>query len=81
MAATRIVLKEMDPPPSPERAFELLARDERPFFLDTGLRLPGFGRFSLLGSRPFLVLESREPGSRCAGAESPRRTRATRSIS
>ena len=39
MAATRIVLKEMDPPPSPERAFELLARDERPFFLDTGMRL------------------------------------------
>ena len=59
MAATRIVLKEMDPPPSPERAFELLARDDRPFFLDTGLRLPGFGRFSLLGSRPFLVLESK----------------------
>ena len=59
MAATRIVLKEMDPPPSPERAFELLARDERPFFLDTGLRLPGFGRFSLLGSRPFMVLESK----------------------
>jgi len=59
MAATRIVLKEMDPPPSPERAFERLARDERPFFLDTGLRLPGFGRFSLLGSRPFLVLESK----------------------
>jgi para-aminobenzoate synthetase component 1 len=59
MAAIRIVLKEMDPPPSPERAFELLARDERPFFLDTGLRLPDFGRFSLLGSRPFMVLESK----------------------
>ncbi len=59
MAATLIVLKEMDPPPSMEHAFELLARDERPFFLDTGLRLPGFGRFSLLGSRPFLVLESK----------------------
>ncbi len=59
MATTGIVVREMDPPPSPERAFELLARDERPFFLDTGLRLPGFGRFSLLGSRPFLVLESK----------------------
>jgi para-aminobenzoate synthetase component I len=59
MAATRIVLKEMCPPPSPERAFQLLARDERPFFLDTSLRLPGFGRYSLLGSRPFLVLESK----------------------
>ena len=59
MAATRIVVKEMDPPPAPERAFERLSRDERPFFLDTGLRLPGFGRFSLLGSRPFLVLESK----------------------
>ena len=59
MVATRIVLKEIDPPPAPERAFELLASDERPFFLDTGLRLPDFGRFSLLGSRPFLVLESK----------------------
>jgi para-aminobenzoate synthetase component 1 len=59
MAATLIALKELDPPPSLERAFELLALDERPFFLDTGLRLPGFGRFSLLGSRPFLVLESK----------------------
>lgn len=59
MAATRIVLKEMDPPPSPERAFERLAGDERPFFLDSGLRLPDFGRFSLLGSRPFMVLESK----------------------
>jgi para-aminobenzoate synthetase component 1 len=59
MAASRIVLKEMVPPPSPERAFELLAGDERPFFLDTALRLPEFGRFSLLGSRPFRVLESK----------------------
>jgi para-aminobenzoate synthetase component 1 len=54
-----VVLKEMDSPPSLEGAFKLLARDERPFFLDTSLRLPGFGRFSLLGSQPFLVLESK----------------------
>ena len=73
MAATRIVLKEMDPPPSPERAFELLARDERPFFLDTGLRLPGFGRFSLLGSRPFLVIESKGSRLTLRGSGKPQR--------
>ena len=67
--------------PSPERAFRVLARDERPFFLDSGLRLPGFGRFSILGSRPFLILESK--GTKIALREGGRRrrTRATRSTS
>jgi len=59
MSAAEIALKEADPMPSLERAFRVLARDERPFFLDSGLRLPGFGRFSILGSRPFLILESK----------------------
>ena len=81
MAATPIVLKEMDPPPSPERAFELLARDERPFFLDTGLRLPGFGRFSLLGSRPFLGLESKGTKLTLRRGGKPETQKGTRSTS
>ena len=71
MPAAKIALREADPIPSPERAFRALASDERPFFLDTALRLPGFGRFSILGSRPFLTLESK--GTKIALREGGRR--------
>ncbi|MGB9803862.1 MAG: aminodeoxychorismate synthase, component I, partial [Desulfofundulus sp.] len=40
--------------------FERLASRPYSFLLDSGLIVQGLGRYSLLGSDPFLVLHSRE---------------------
>ena len=37
----------------------MLARDAHPFFLDSALKMPRIGRYSMLGSEPFLVMTSR----------------------
>ena len=59
MAQGSIVLKDIAHPPEPEAAFRVLARDTHPFFLDSALKMPRIGRYSLLGSEPFLVMTSR----------------------
>ncbi len=45
-------------PPAPEEAFRLLAREEGAFFLDSALPMPGLARYSLLGCRPYRVMQS-----------------------
>lgn len=70
-----VVVQELSAPPTPEEAFRLLAGDDHPFFLDSGLRMAGLGRYSLLGSRPFLTLSVK--GDRLETTEGGR-TRRTR---
>jgi para-aminobenzoate synthetase component 1 len=54
-------LIEMEIPPPPlDAAFLALAGDEAPFWLDSGLLMPGLGRYSILGSRPWLTLKSQD---------------------
>lgn len=45
-------------PPVPEEAFRLLAHEEGTFFLDSALPMPGLARYSILGCRPFRVMQS-----------------------
>ena len=44
---------------SPPRAFELFRDEPFSFFLDSGMDPGKLGRFSFIGSEPFLVLKSR----------------------
>jgi len=71
MGTVRVIARELAPPPAPEDAFRILAQDEHPFFLDSGIEMPRIGRYSSLGSEPFLVLTSKgmtstfRQGTRC----------------
>lgn len=54
----QVCVIELSNPPSPEEAFSLLAREEGAFFLDSALPMPGLARYSMLGCRPFRVMET-----------------------
>ncbi len=66
-----VLVTEMDSPPDPEDVFRTIARDAHPFFLHSGLKMPRIGRYSILGSDPFLVVTSK--GTRLT-LRGPRRT-------
>jgi para-aminobenzoate synthetase component 1 len=67
LASRELTLIEISPPPL-ESAFLALAGDEAPFWLDSGLVMPGLGRYCILGSRPWMTLESRGGISRVRDA-------------
>ena len=58
MAVGRIEKKDISPP-DPADALRILSRDPYPFLLESGIRVPRLGRYSLLGSDPFLVMTTR----------------------
>ena len=53
------IIEEVDTEPSPALAFELLENKPFSFFLDSGMDPHKLGRYSFIGSQPFLVLSSR----------------------
>jgi para-aminobenzoate synthetase component 1 len=50
-----ILRTEFDYPDHIEDVFRIVCRGRFPFFLDSGIVMPGLGRWSLLGSDPFLL--------------------------
>jgi len=52
----RAALRQVDPGRAAADVFDLFAGDPYPFFLDSGLVMEDIGRYSFIGSRPFLVL-------------------------
>jgi len=61
MRSRPLTVVELDPPPAPEDAFVALAAGPHPFFLHSALAMPRMGRWSILGSEPFLILTSKGP--------------------
>jgi len=57
--AGRVVVREWPAAPAAAAAFRRLAGEANPFFLDSSLPMPRWGRWSVVGGRPFLVLSSR----------------------
>ncbi len=57
------IIEEIDPAPSALEAFELFRNDPYCFFLDSGMDPHKLGRYSFIGSNPFIVLSSRQ--NRC----------------
>ena len=53
------LIEEIDTELSPLDAFELLRDKPSPFFLDSGMDASKLGRYSFVGSGPFLVLSTR----------------------
>ena len=53
------LIEEIDVELSPLDAFELLRNERFSFFLDSGMDPHKLGRYSFIGSDPFLVLSSR----------------------
>jgi len=53
------LIEEIDLPLSPTEAFELFKDNRFSFFLDGGMDSHKLGRYSFMGSNPFLVLSSR----------------------
>ncbi len=53
------VVEELSFPLSPVEAFELLRGEEHSFFLDSGMNLYSLGRYSFMGSKPFLIFKSK----------------------
>ncbi len=56
--AAPVCVVPLSHPPAPEEAFRLLAREEGAFFLDSALPMLGLARYSILGCRPFRVMQS-----------------------
>ncbi|MBE9501871.1 MAG: aminodeoxychorismate synthase, component I, partial [Chloroflexi bacterium] len=54
-----IVIEEVATPLSPSQAFEAFKDRPFSFFLDSGMDPEKLGRYSFIGSDPFLVLKSR----------------------
>jgi len=71
----KLAVREIAAPAAAATLFNALARDPHPFFLDSGQLMKGFGRWSFIGSRPFLVLtvKGREARERTASGERVRR--------
>jgi len=57
------LIEQIDPAPPALDAFEAFRNDRFCFFLDSGMDPHKLGRYSFIGSEPFLVLSSR--GHRC----------------
>lgn len=53
------LVEEISSPLSPVEAFELLKDEEHSFFLDSGLSIYDLGRYSFMGSKPFLIFKSK----------------------
>jgi len=53
------LVAEIPNPPSPSQAFEAFADKPFSFFLDSGMDTQRLGRYSFMGSNPFLVMRSR----------------------
>jgi len=53
------LLVEIRNPPSPPQAFQAFADKPFSFFLDSGMDPQRLGRYSFLGSDPFLIMKSR----------------------
>ena len=53
------LIEEIQNPPSSLQAFELFKDRPFSFFLDSGMDIQKLGRFSFIGSDPFLVMRSR----------------------
>ena len=58
-APRRPLIKEINLELSPPDAFELFKENRFPFFIDSGMDPQKLGRYSFMGSDPFLVLSSR----------------------
>jgi para-aminobenzoate synthetase component 1 len=52
------LIEEVDPPESAPAVFELFADEPFSYFLDSGMDPGKLGRFSFMGSSPFLVLKT-----------------------
>ena len=53
------LIEEIDTRLSPPDAFELFRNEPFSFFLDSGMDAHKLGRYSFIGSDPFLVLSTR----------------------
>lgn len=53
------LIEEIPQPPRPQDAFELFHDNPDSFFLDSGMDPLKLGRYSFIGSQPFLVLRTR----------------------
>lgn len=53
------IVEEIPSPLSSVEAFELLRGEEHSFFLDSGMNLYKLGRYSFMGSKPFLIFKSK----------------------
>ena len=53
---TRHAARPFDSKRDAPAVFDRLVADPHPFFLDSGIKMPVIGRYSILGSRPFAVL-------------------------
>jgi para-aminobenzoate synthetase component 1 len=53
------LIEEIDRPPAPLDAFTAIRDEPFSFWLDSGMDAGKLGRYSFMGSRPFLVLSSR----------------------
>ena len=58
ISAPELELLEVKNPPEPETVFPSFLSDPCPFFLDSALNDNRLGRYSFIGSRPFLILRS-----------------------
>ncbi|MFH0942098.1 MAG: aminodeoxychorismate synthase component I [Chloroflexota bacterium] len=76
MTQTRYpIIEEITPPPAPLEVFRLFQARPFSFFLDSGMDAGKLGRYSFIGSDPFLVLSSRGKDIRLkAGGEESRLT-------
>ncbi len=59
MLRRTLLVEEISSPLSPVEAFELLRGEEHSFFLDSGMNLYSLGRYSFMGSKPFLIFKSK----------------------
>ena len=55
-----VYVREIEAGLAAHEAFDRLVEDSRPFFLDSGIPMERVGRYSFLGSEPFLVLTARD---------------------
>jgi len=55
--------------PPPDVAFGIVSGDRQPFFFDSGLNVGGLGRYSFVGSEPFLTIRAKGKRITIAGPE------------
>jgi para-aminobenzoate synthetase component 1 len=58
-AAVELSVIELSPTVTAPEVFNSFCGDSHAFFLDSGTRMNGAGRYSFIGNRPFLVMKSR----------------------
>lgn len=70
------VIEEIHLPLGASQPFEVLHREASSFFLDSGMNEMSLGRYSFLGSNPFLILKSHDSRLTVTGHEGTKETRA-----